>query len=150
MFTVRPLAGPDRSELKGAFRVYLSPPALLSLKLRAGDSCQLRLEEGSAPKPAIAWNAPQKMQDSVVQTTRTLQELYGLRIGDNIFIEKSQRPLVVLSQVKLWEVTEGAPSLSEDSRLSWETYLQGELAKIEVRILLFHFMNTSDEVFSRS
>ena len=148
MFTVRPVPGPDRSELKGAFRVYLSSPALLSLGLRVGDSCQLRLE-GSSPKPAIAWNAPQKMQDSIVQTTRILQELYGLKLGDSIAIEKSQKPLVVLSQVKLWEVTDALPSLPEDSRLSWESYLQGELAKIEVRIWLLLDPNPTKELFCR-
>ena len=130
-FTVRPFEGPGKSDYKGAFRVYLSGPALLSLKLRPGDLCQLKLD-GSSAKTAIAWNATQKIQDSIVQTSKTLQELYGLKLGDKITIEKVQRPLVVPKQVKLWEVTEGNAALSDDSRAHWEKYLQKELAEIEV------------------
>jgi AAA family ATPase len=136
MFTIRPLAGAgDRSDLKGAFRVYLSSPSLVALKLRVGDLCQLRLD-GSPPKPAVAWNAPQKIQDSVVQTTRTLQDLYGLKIGDKISIEKSQEPLLTLPKVKLREVIKNGPPLSEVDWLYWESYLQGALAKREVRVSL--------------
>jgi AAA family ATPase len=134
-FTVRPFEGPGRSDYKGAFRVYLSSPALMSLKLRVGDLCQLKLD-GSSVKTAIAWNAVQKIQDSIVQTSKTLQELYGLKLGDKVTIEKVQRPLVAPKQVKLWEVTDGNGTLSEDSRAHWEKYLQKELAEIEVCTLL--------------
>ena len=130
-FTVRPFEGPGKSDYKGAFRIYLSGPALMSLKLRAGDLCQVK-HEGSSAKTAIAWNAAQKIQDSIVQTSKTLQELYGLKLGDKITIEKVQRPLVVPKQVKLWEVTDGDSGLSDDSRAHWEKYLQKELAEIEV------------------
>jgi AAA family ATPase len=134
-FTVRPFEGPGKSDYKGAFRVYLSSPALMSLKLRVGDLCQLKLD-GSSAKTAIAWNAAQKIQDSIVQTSKTLQELYGLKLGDKIIIEKVQRPPAVPKQVKLWEVTDGNAALSEDSRAHWEKYLQKELVEIEVCAML--------------
>jgi AAA family ATPase len=138
LFTVRPFEGPGKLDYKGAFRIYLSSPALMSLKLRVGDLCQLKLD-GSSSKTAIAWNAAQKIQDSIVQTSKTLQELYGLKLGDKVIIEKVQRPLVVPKQVKLWEVTDGNAALSEDSRAHWEKYLQKELAEIEVcSILILH------------
>ena len=135
-FTVRPFDGPGKSDYKGAFRVYLSSPALMSLKLRVGDLCQLKLD-GFSAKTAIAWNAAQKIQDSIVQTSKTLQELYGLKLGDKVTVEKVQRPLVVPKQVKLWEVTDGNTALSEDSRAHWEKYLQKELAEIEVCAISF-------------
>jgi AAA family ATPase len=142
-FTVRPFEGPGKLDYKGAFRVYLSSPALMSLKLRAGDLCQLKLD-GSSAKTAIAWNAAQKIQDAIVQTSKTLQELYGLKLGDRVTIEKVQRPLVVPKQVKLWEVTEGNAALSEDSRAHWEKYVQKELAEIEVCAMLTLHHNLSE------
>jgi AAA family ATPase len=135
-FTVRPFEGPGKSDYKGAFRVYLSSPSLLSLKLRVGDLCQLKLD-GSSAKTAIAWNAAQKINDSIVQTSKTLQELYGLKLGDKVSIERVQRPLATPKHVKLWEVTDGVSALSEDSRPHWEKYLQKELAEIEVRKFSF-------------
>jgi len=140
-FIVRPFEGPGKSEYKGAFRVYLSSPALVLLKLRAGDLCQLKLD-GSSVRTAIAWNATQKIQDSIVQTSKTLQELYGLKLGDKITIERAQRPLDIPKQVKLWEVTDGNAALSEDSRGPWEKYLQKELAEIEVCATLIHNAET--------
>jgi AAA family ATPase len=142
-FTVRPFEGPGKLDYKGAFRVYLSSPALMLLRLRVGDLCQLKLDRSSA-KTAIAWNAAQKIQDSIVQTSKTLQELYGLKLGDRVTIEKVQRPLVVPKQVKLWEVTDGNTALSEDSRAHWEKYLQKELAEIEVCPMLILHHNLSD------
>jgi AAA family ATPase len=140
-FTVRPFEGPGKSDYKGAFRVYLSSPALVLLKLRAGDLCQLKLD-GSSARTAIAWNATQKIQDSIVQTSKTLQELYGLKLGDKITIERSQRPLDMPKQVKLWEVADGSAALSEDSRAHWEKYLQKELAEIEVCTMLIHYADS--------
>ena len=131
-FTIRPFSNSKAgSELKGAFRVNLSGPALISLKLRAGDLCQLK-NENSPPKTAIAWSAPEKIQDFVVQTSRTLQELYGFKLGDKIVIEKLQKPLTVATQVVLWEVTEGLDALSEESRTYWEGFLQEKMGDIEV------------------
>ena len=89
--------------------------------------------DGSSAKTAIAWNAAQKINDSIVQTSKTLQELYGLKLGDKVSIERVQRPLVAPKYVKLWEITDGISALSEDSRPHWEKYLQKELAEIEVR-----------------
>lgn len=143
-FTVRPFEGPGKSDYKGAFRVHLSSPALVSLKLRVGDLCQLKLD-GSSAKTAIAWNAAQKIQDSIVQTSKTLQELYGLKLGDRVTIEKVQRPLVVPKQVRLWEVTDGNAPLLDDSRTHWEKYLQKELAEIEVCMVFTVYRNLSDD-----
>ncbi len=131
-FKVRPFSNSKvGSELKGAFRVNLSGPALVSLKLRAGDLCQLKHDK-SPPKTAIAWSASEKIGDSVVQTSRTLQELYGLKLEDRIAIEKLQKPLTVATQVVLWEVTEGLDALSEASRKYWEDFLQEKMGEIEV------------------
>ena len=130
-FKIRPSPRAARSDLKDAFRVYLTANALQSLKLRPGDLCQMKLED-SSPHTAIAWLATEKFNDTVVQTSKTLQDLYGLRLEDKVSIEKLQRPLPIASQVILWDVTENAGVLSEVEKIRWEVFLQLSLARIEV------------------
>lgn len=129
-FTVRFFEG--RSDLKDAFRVNLSGATLVSLKLRPGELCQLRQGDGP-PRMAVAWNAAGGgIKDNIVQTSRTLQELYSLGLGDQVAIEKSHEALAVRPHLVLWDGTKGAPALSKEDKLRWELILHSYLVKAEV------------------
>ncbi|CAK41801.1 uncharacterized protein An14g00020 [Aspergillus niger] len=104
-FTVRPLSKQTRSDHRDAFRVYLSSSSLAFLKLRAGDVCNISLAGGPS-KTAIAWNATENIQNTVVQTSRTLQECYGIKIGEKITICRVDGPLNKIDTVSIIECSD--------------------------------------------
>src|SRR5687768_12397263 len=106
-WTVRPLSKQQRPDYKDSFRIHLAPSILLLLKLRAGDLCRLELVEGK-PKTAIAWTATEKIQETVVQTSKVLQDCYGFKLGDKISITTEDEPLGEAVTVRLEECTEPA------------------------------------------
>ncbi|KAL9027120.1 MAG: hypothetical protein Q9196_004315 [Gyalolechia fulgens] len=102
-YTVRPYK-PARADGKDSFRVYLSPTALHYHGLRAGDMCQLS-SAAQTSLPAVAWPASEKIHDSIIQTTKVLQNLYGLKLGAQIFLSRASASLtdahdIVLSEHK--------------------------------------------------
>ncbi|RAH52874.1 AAA-domain-containing protein [Aspergillus piperis CBS 112811] len=104
-FTVRPLSKQTRTDHRDAFRVYLSSSSLAFLKLRAGDVCSISLADGPS-RTAIAWNATENIQNTVVQTSRTLQECYGFKIGEKITICKVDGPLNKIDKVSIIECSD--------------------------------------------
>ena len=127
-FTVRPFPSRlARADQKDAFRVLLSPSALLSLNLRAEEPCTLQLENG-VKRTAIAWTAVERIQDTVVQATSTLQDLYGLKLGDRIVIARLDEPVPSAEIVILRDAT-GVDQLSEVDKRHWEWYLEHPLQK---------------------
>lgn len=135
-WTVRPLAKQQRPDFKDSFRIHLAPSILLLLKLRAGDLCRLQLVEGK-PKTAIAWTAPEKIQETVVQTSKVLQDCYGFKLGDKISITKEDEPLGEAVTVRVEECTDSAKNstqgqLEESDREHWEWGLEHPLSKCEI------------------
>jgi AAA family ATPase len=135
LFTVRPLTK-QKSDLKDAFRVHLSSSNLASLKLRAGDLCSLQRDDGFA-KTAIAWVALENIQNAVVQTSRTLQDCYGIKLGDKISITKLDEHLDNVGVILMEECTDGQniaqnAVLSDDAKHHWEWALEYPLLKCEV------------------
>ncbi|PYI12114.1 AAA-domain-containing protein [Aspergillus sclerotiicarbonarius CBS 121057] len=104
-FTVRPLSKQTRNDHRDAFRVYLSLSSLAFLKLRAGDPCNI-YPAGGPSRTAIAWNATENIQNTVVQTSRTLQECYGIKIGEKITISKVDGPLDEITRVSIMECSD--------------------------------------------
>lgn len=97
-FTVRP-ANTD----KDVFRISLNVVSMLSLKLKSGDTCEIQgglAEPSGRKKLAIAWEAS-GIKDYVVQTSKILQECYGLKLGDKITISRSFAPVEDTSVVIL-------------------------------------------------
>jgi AAA family ATPase len=135
-FTVRPFSKPGRSDLNDAFRIYLSPTALLSLKLRSGDSCSI-LPEGSPARTAISWTAAEKIQDTVVQTSKVVQDLYGFRLGDKVSIVKADIPVPEVDVVTLEEAPKDhvdvpkGESTSSIDKTHWEWFLEHPLLKAQ-------------------
>ena len=122
-FVVRP----SNSE-KEAFRAKLTAVALLSLKLKSGDLCRITRETDSHdvdsgyPKLAIAWeNSGSGMKDNIVQTSKLLQELYGLRLGDKIVIERAPETLQDADVVRL-RPRGRTESLDEQQKRFWEHF----------------------------
>ncbi|OAX76909.1 hypothetical protein ACJ72_08798, partial [Emergomyces africanus] len=135
-FTVRPLSKQPRSDQKDSFRVFLSASSLLLVKVRAGDLCRLE-SPGGSPKTAIAWSAAEKIPDTVVQISKTVQDLYGFKLGEKISISKENELLDEVSAIRLEECTDAnkistlGPLLEAD-RGHWEWGLEYPLSKCEI------------------
>ncbi|MCJ1394441.1 AAA+-type ATPase [Xylographa bjoerkii] len=142
LYTIRPFSKPARTDSKDVFRVYLSPTTLLLHKLRSGDHCLLRVsEETEHPNgtyiPVIAWTALEKIQDTVVQTSKALQELHRLKLGDKVSIKSAQEPVLDVQSITLLEIpqiTLNSPltSLDKVEQGHWAWYLELPLNKAEV------------------
>ncbi|KIY00744.1 uncharacterized protein Z520_03409 [Fonsecaea multimorphosa CBS 102226] len=117
-FIVRP-AGAD----KDPFRIGLTAVSMLSLKLKSGDICELRgitndkdkdNNANKRKKLAVAWQGlGPGMKDSIVQTSRLLQEAYGLKLGDKVAISRWSHPMQNSPSVTLQKV--GDPSEDADA-----------------------------------
>ena len=134
-FTVRPTSKQPRPDQRDSFRIYLSAGSLLQCKLRVGDPCQVQVANGVVPaKTAIAWSATERIQDSVVQTSKLLQELYGLKLGDKVYISKATEPVAEVAVATLEECAQsaGAGDIIEDDRRYWEWGLEYPLCRAEI------------------
>ncbi|KAL4888519.1 P-loop containing nucleoside triphosphate hydrolase protein [Aspergillus ambiguus] len=125
LFTVRPLK-PPRNDHKDAFKVFFSALSLANLKLRVGDICSISHVDGGTAQTAIAWNALEKLQDTVVQTSRTLQDCYGLKVGEKVSVSKVDGSLDDIESIYLVEISDseriakyGPISPSDLSHWSW-------------------------------
>ncbi|KAI1982465.1 AAA+-type ATPase [Ophidiomyces ophidiicola] len=135
-FTVRPASRQPKNDSKEAFRIFMSPASLLQVHLIVGEPCQLQLGDGPT-KTAIAWNAPEKVHDNVVQTSKLLQSLYGLKLGDKVTITEAKEPLRDIGLVRLEECSDPATisehgELSDTDRLYWEWGLEHPLSRNEI------------------
>jgi AAA family ATPase len=135
-FTARPLSKQARSDLKDAFRIYLSSSSLAALRLRADDLCTLSSAEGS-PKTAIAWTAVENIQSTVVQTSRALQDCYGIKIGEKVAITKIDGTLddiesIILVDCSDPEKIEKHGPIADGEKSHWEWALEFPLLRSEV------------------
>lgn len=129
-YTVRPYK-PARADRKDSLRVYLSATALHYHGLRAGELCQLSTTAQSS-YPAIVWPSSEKLQDTVIQTTKSLQTLYSLRLGDQISVSRSLDLIrdaheIVLSEHQDSENKSSLPSLGQEDRVHWAWILEYDL-----------------------
>ena len=138
-FRVRPFSRSARTDYKDVFRVYLSRPALVSLKLEPGDPCCLLLDDGldkhsPATRPAIAWNAAEtSIKDNVVQISKSLQELYGFKLEDRVSVRRVEEGIADAVFVVVREVgIEEAGALNDTDKPHWEWYLQWMLERAEI------------------
>jgi AAA family ATPase len=103
-------------------------------KLRSGDPCKLTNQDGIRC-PAIAWAASEKIQDNIVQTSKIFQELHSLKLGDKVFVERQDNPLIELGTAVVCEVTEAGGlqgPIDQDERLYWSWLLEQPLSRAEV------------------
>ncbi|KZF21202.1 AAA-domain-containing protein [Xylona heveae TC161] len=132
-YTVRPFSKPARTDLKDAFRVYLSPASLLQLRVRAGDACLLTSHEG-IQATVIAWTAPEKIQDTVVQTSKTLQAACRLKLGEKLSLIKQETLVPDADTFFLADITQYAEkeeAWTGNDESHWEWYLEYILGRAE-------------------
>lgn len=120
------LVRPSNTE-KEAFRAKLTAVSLLSLKLKSGDLCKITREadgssqEATRPKYALAWeNSGTGMKDNIVQTSKFLQELHALKLGDRVVIERVQESLADAGVVQLRP--KGSEIQDEQQKQFWEYF----------------------------
>ena len=133
-YKVRPSSHTDP---KDVFRIFISPAQLLLHKLHAGDICHIRVLHESSNKPAVVWPATEKIKDDVVQTSKALQALYGLKLDSRISIRRGDLAITDADEIALCEIHEddcgSAPAkLDEDERSHWAWILKHYLSKAHI------------------
>ena len=87
--------------MRDLFSVYLSPANLLKHGLTQGSPCQFETSQGVSCT-AIVFDNP-KIQDSVIQTSKTFQGLYNIKLGDKISLTSSDHPIANAKDVVIRE-----------------------------------------------
>ena len=130
--TVRPLSSKASTDSKHAFRIYLSPAACLLHQLTADTLCRLT-KKGDPIGDALVWPAPEKIQDHIVQTSKTLQRAYSLSLGDKIAITKLEGVPRLVNTVQLEEISseESHPDYLGESidDVIWQVYMEHLLGR---------------------
>ena len=136
-YKVRPSS---RADPKDAFRIFLSPTQLLLHKFHAGDICDIVTLHQSSIRPAVVWPATEKIKDDVVQTSKALQILYGLKLDSRICIRRGDVTITFANEVILREIRPNIsqneskpplPYLDKDERFYWAWVLKHHLCKAE-------------------
>ena len=134
-YVVRPFSKPARTDWKDVFRIHLSPVTMLLHELNAGDVCHI--QKGSDVLGcAITWPALEKIMDSVVQTSKALQTLYSLKLGDKISILPTKNPvedanLITLCEFYSTNIKNPPRSLIALDIPHWSWFLEHVLEKAE-------------------
>lgn len=136
VYNIRPVSRPARTDFKDILRAYLSSTALLFLGLHSGDACQLKTSEGLIG-PVTVWPSPDKINDNVIQLSRSVQLLYDLKLSDKVTILRDKLSIkdarnVTITEIPLAESETSIPRLSEPDRLGLIWYLPHILEKAEV------------------
>lgn len=134
-YIVRPSPRSARPNAKHLLQVILPVSAFPQNNLRAGNICQIKTEDGKVG-PVLVWPSAEKIQDSIIQVPKNLQDLYGLKLGDKVsilrdkvFVEDARS--ITLSEVSHPGIETSLPCLSENDRLHWAWILEYVLEKAE-------------------
>lgn len=133
-YKVRPSS---RADPKDVFRIFLSPAQLLLHKLHAGDVCHIVTLHQLSTRPAVVWPATEKIKDDVVQTSKALQILYGLKLDSRISIRRGDVAITDADEITLCEIPQNEsqsapPNPDEDERSHWAWRLKHYLCKAEI------------------
>ena len=148
-YKVRPSS---RADPKDFFRIFLSPAQLLLHKFCAGDICQIVTFQQSFSRPAVVWPATEKIKDDVVQISKALQVLYGLKLDSRISVRRGDVALTEAYEITLCEIPQDEsvptlPSLDENERSHWAWLLKHDLVKAEILApgMVFDRVEAKDE-----
>ncbi|KAL8729970.1 MAG: hypothetical protein Q9166_004415 [cf. Caloplaca sp. 2 TL-2023] len=111
-YTVRPYK-PARADLKDSFKVYLSARALQAHNLGSGGICQLSNATGSSFPAIVEWLSSGTIQDTIIQTTETLRDLYDLKLGDHVSLSRSSKIILNANDVILVECRDPDQTLTD-------------------------------------
>ncbi len=119
----------ERPDQKGVSRVHVCREVLLDLRLDSGQPCYLwkTSENEESKKEAIVWLTGEKsLSKKIVQMSKTFQEAYGFKLGDDLNI-RAAGTLAVAETIILTDITsrdvETTPELSDEDRPHWEWFL---------------------------
>ena len=135
-YTVRPFSKSARPDLKDVFHVFLSTTIFQLKKIERGQFCALKLQNGQI-NLVQAWPAVEKIQDSVIQTSKSLQRIYAIRLGDKVSLVSNDKTITVAKEVTLCESSADL-SRNHDLRIPesehehWAWLLESFLAKAEI------------------
>ena len=129
-YKVRPSSRADPIDV---LRIFLSPAELLLHKLSPGDACHIETPQGSI-RPATVYPAIEKIKDDVVQTSKALQILYGMKLESRVSIRRSDAAIadahdITLREIRQNESNSALPDLDEVERFHWAWILQYRLRK---------------------
>ena len=132
-YRVRPSPEKGRQDV---FKILLSPTTFLLLGIKSGDMCYIQVLQKTLG-PAIAWHSSEKIKDDVVQVSKFLQELYGLRLDNRVSISPSDQQIANACDIILREVRQdnsdfSMSELNETDRLNWAWILKFALRKADV------------------
>ena len=132
-YKVRP--SPEK-EIRDVFKILLSPASLLLLGMKPGGVCTVRTSHGPIG-PAIVWNATEKIKDDVVQISKGLQNMYGLKLDNKISVSPNNIPVADALNVILHETSQNLsekslPDLEENDYLGWSWLLNFALRKTHI------------------
>ncbi|KAL6718321.1 AAA+-type ATPase [Lecanora helva] len=131
-YRVRPSPAKDARD---SFKIHLSPSTLLLLGMNPGDLCNVKTTE-DLHGPAIAWCASEKIKDDVVQVSKTLQQLYGLKLDTRISVSSCNNSVakatdIALSEVAYNDTNVSQSPLDETDRTHWAWLLQFSIPEYE-------------------
>jgi len=112
-FTVRP----SNAE-KEAFRIRLTAASLLGIRATNGTLCDLHREDGTLLGRGVATDFSQ-MKDGIVQTSKVLQETYGIKLGDKIVVSRSAKQLETAGNVQLISISS---TFDGKTKSQWEWF----------------------------
>ncbi|KAK1140614.1 AAA+-type ATPase [Aspergillus melleus] len=83
-----------------------------------------------------AWNATENIQNSVVQTSRTLQDCYDIKLGEKVSISKSENALEDIESISFAECSDAEKlsvygPLAHTERCHWAWALEFPLSKCD-------------------
>lgn len=133
-YKVRPSS---RADPKDVFRIFLSPSQLLLHNLHAGDVCHIVTLHQSSTRPAVVWPALEKIKDDVVQTSKALQVLYGLKLDSRISIRRGDVAITDADEINICEVPQieselTLPNVQKNERSHWAWILEYPLCNAEL------------------
>lgn len=123
----------ERPDQKGVSRVHVCREVLLDLRLESGQPCYLwkTSENKESKKEAIVWLTGEKsLSKKIVQMSKTFQEAYGFKLGDDLNIQAAGT-LAVTESIMLRDITlkdvETTAELSDEDKPHWEWFLRESL-----------------------
>lgn len=130
-YTVRPSPKAARADLKDTFWIYLSPANLLLHGLRPGEVCEIQTPDAVSGSAIAFDNA--KIQDTVIQTSKTLQNLYSFKLGDKVTLSASPSSVAIAQNVTLREYSEDDKRnpMPKQDRVHWAWIVEDVLRRAE-------------------
>lgn len=137
-FTARPLPKSARNGLGDIFKVYVSSTVLQLKGIKVNQVCALQSDDGKW-KPVIVWPASEKIQDTVVLTSKALQNIYEFKLGDKVSLVELTDQIPEAQSCALSEVPTSAKSdlddISDDDCPHWAWLLRRALADTELLVV---------------